>query len=858
MKKKIHFIAFLACSLFSTWAFAQNATLKGVVTDSETKETIPGVNISTTVDGELVGAITDFDGLYTMNLPAGTHTLKFSYVSYSDKTITESFVAGDIKTLDIALVEEAIGLDQVVVTGSKFEQKLGEQTVSLEVIKPTLVENSQTASIEQAVEKVPGVDVIDGQANIRGGSGFSYGAGSRVLLLMDDIPVLTADAGFPNWSFLPIENLEQIEIIKGASSALYGSSALNGIINLRTAYPKSEPYTKISLFSTLYQNPRNSEVVTFADTLRRTGLDGQEIMDINVPIDTVQKNWWGNKYPQESGISFAHRQKFNNFDLVLGGYYFDQDSWRRGSYERRGRFNINTRYRVPSVPGLSVGLNINTQINTSGTFLIWNAEANETAWSQDMVEWNEESQKWTPDASMAESDYPRGMAGAYELWSATPPINNKGLRWTIDPFMEYFNAGSGVRHKILGRYFKSDNYTDTDQSTLSDLYYGEYQFQKRFEDIDFTITAGVSSTYGTVDAELYRDSTGNTIFSSTNAAAYLQLDKKFFNKLNVSLGSRYEYNILTGSEAESRPVFRAGINYEAGQATFIRASVGQGYRFPTIAEKFVRTDLGAVTVSGISVPVGIYPNADLTSETGWSAELGFKQGLKISDWKGFVDVSAFINEYNNMMEFTFGASGTLLNIIRDGVPFLGVEPLWPELDTTVVNVPSDAVGFQSVNIGNTRIIGSDISIAGTGDLFGKEMGILAGYTYILPTFQNFDEVQQVLSSASKNILKYRFQHTFKLDSEIKLGKFTPGVSFRYFSFMEAIDEAFNKFLPGIENFRENTNGPTIILDARVLYNITEKSQFSLVVKNITNAEYALRPALMDAPRNFTLKFSHEF
>ena len=220
-------------------------------------------------------------------------------MGYAEKEVTEIFVDGDIKTLDIALVEEAIGLDQVVVTGSKFEQKLGEQTVSLEVIKPTLVENSQTASIEQAVEKVPGVDVIDGQANIRGGSGFSYGAGSRVLLLMDDIPVLTADAGFPNWSFLPIENLEQIEIIKGASSALYGSSALNGIINLRTAYPKSEPYTKISLFSTLYQNPRNSEVITFADTLRRTGLDGQEIIDVNVPIDTVQKNWWGNQFPQE-------------------------------------------------------------------------------------------------------------------------------------------------------------------------------------------------------------------------------------------------------------------------------------------------------------------------------------------------------------------------------------------------------------------------------------------------------------------------------------------------------------------------------------------------------------------------------
>ena len=61
------------------------------------------------------------------------------------------------------------------------------------------------------MEQVPGVTIIDGQANIRGGSGFSYGAGSRVLLLVDDLPMLAADAGDIKWSFLPVENLEQVE-----------------------------------------------------------------------------------------------------------------------------------------------------------------------------------------------------------------------------------------------------------------------------------------------------------------------------------------------------------------------------------------------------------------------------------------------------------------------------------------------------------------------------------------------------------------------------------------------------------------------------------------------------------------------
>ena len=64
---------------------------------------------------------------------------------------------------------------------------------------------------------------MDGQANIRGGSGYSYGAGSRVMLLMDDLPILTGDVNEVKWNYLPVEIIGQVEVIKGASSALYGS-----------------------------------------------------------------------------------------------------------------------------------------------------------------------------------------------------------------------------------------------------------------------------------------------------------------------------------------------------------------------------------------------------------------------------------------------------------------------------------------------------------------------------------------------------------------------------------------------------------------------------------------------------------
>lgn len=797
MKKLLLNYLFCLCTLA---AWAQNGTLSGTVRDDK-GEPLPFTTISTPVGASTKGVQTDFDGLYTIELPAGSYQIKFSYVGLQDQTISQTISAGGTHTLDVALKANNAVLDVVVVTGSKFEKRASEEVNSIAVIKADLVSNQNATSIERSLEKVPGVDIIDGQANIRGGSGYSYGAGSRVMLLMDDMPVLNADSGYPDWDFLPVENLDQVEIIKGASSALYGSSALNGIINLRTAYPKSTPQTKVSLFGVLYGLPRDNRI-----------------------NDTIQKAWWkenGEAPPYEAGLSFGHSQKFGHFDLVMGGYFFDSKSWRATQYSRRGRINFNTRYRMPNVPGLSFGVNLNTQLQGSGSFLIANG-ANEQI---------------------------------YRLWTALDTLKNKGFALTVDPFVEYFQASTGLKLKLQGRYYKNDNRNNTNQSTLTDYYYGELQAQKRFEDINLIVTGGVVTNRAISNAELYSPDPNNPVtHRASNIAGYLQVDKKFFNKLNVSLGGRYERNEIDG-DAEAKPVFRAGLNYEVAKATFLRASFGQGYRFPTIAEKFVVTSLGNVNLGGFGFPVGIYPNSNLKSETGWSAELGIKQGFKISDWMGFVDLSGFINEYQDMMEFTFGVADGLgtFPILVQACP--GLFPL----EKSPVDLPTGAIaGFQSINIGNTRIVGSEINVAGQGKLFGNPTTVLVGYTFINPKFKTWDSLQNKLSSADVNVLKYRFRHTVKGDLETTLGKFTIGTTLQYYSFMEAIDEAFNCFLPGVQEWRSTHDSGDFILDLRAGYQITPSFNVGFLCKNVFNREYALRPALVDAPRNYTLRLTYNF
>lgn len=125
------------------------------------------------------------------------------------------------------------------------------------------------------------------------------------------------------------------------------------------------------------------------------------------------------------------------------------------------------------------------------------------------------------------------------------------------------------------------------------------------------------------------------VYKSDNIAAFFQYDQRFWDRLSVSAGVRAEYyrvnnhhreaeTKIFGTKVPFRPVFRAGLNYQLADYSFIRASFGQGYRNPSINEKYLRKDIGGV---------GVYPNLNINPEKGFNAELGFKQGYKIGNFQ---------------------------------------------------------------------------------------------------------------------------------------------------------------------------------------------------------------------------------
>ena len=175
------------------------------------------------------------------------------------------------------------------------------------------------------------------------------------------------------------------------------------------------------------------------------------------------------------------------------------------------------------------------------------------------------------------------------------------------------------------------------------------------------------------------------------------------------------------------------------------------------------------------------------------------------------------------------------------------------------DIPPVLFALQSQNIGNTSIKGFEISFLGQGKINDFMHQYWIGYTFIDPKYQNFDSISRAnTSSDTINVLKYRFRHTIKWDSEFGYKKFSFGFAVIYNSNMEAIDKIFDAFLPDVNAFRAAHNAGFATLDVRAAYKITDKTKITLLLANATNTEYSYRPALLEAPRSIQFRFDQKF
>ena len=289
----------------------------------------------------------------------------------------------------------------------------------------------------------------------------------------------------------------------------------------------------------------------------------------------------------------------------------------------------------------------------------------------------------------------------------------------------------------------------------------------------------------------------------------------------------------------SRPVGRFGINYSPDKKIFFRSSYGQGFRFPSPAERFVNYSLG---------DIHIYPNPTLLPEKGWSAEIGVRKKAGNEKLSGYTDWAVFLEGYHNMLEFTFGQWG------KPTDPLIGL-------------------GFKSLNVNEARIAGTELEIGMKKNTGAVKWNADAGYSYSYPVDLNADSSlrnpKKFMLNVAKGfgkpdsafisgLLRYRNRHILKFDSDFSWKEFSIGTSGKYYSRMDNIDFYFNIFIPGVKNYRETHINGDWVFDFRFSFQSKSYGKFSILINNFLNTNYAIRIGKFDAPRGFTLQYSYNW
>ncbi|HSJ67688.1 MAG TPA: TonB-dependent receptor [Anditalea sp.] len=237
MKKILLCLVLSLFTVCSVWA--QGRTVTGTVTSAEEPEGVPGVNVR--VKGTTVGAITDLDGSYSIDVPANANTLVFSFVGF----LTKELPIGNQSRIDVLLEPDVKTLGEVVVVGYGTQERR-ELTGAVASIKNEAIENLVTPSFDQQLAgRAPGVSVTTPSGvlgarpiiRIRGVNSLSGGA--EPLIVIDGVPVVDADRSAVV-SSNPLANInpadiESYEVLKdGSATAIYGSRAANGVILITT------------------------------------------------------------------------------------------------------------------------------------------------------------------------------------------------------------------------------------------------------------------------------------------------------------------------------------------------------------------------------------------------------------------------------------------------------------------------------------------------------------------------------------------------------------------------------------------------------------------------------------------------
>jgi outer membrane receptor for ferrienterochelin and colicins len=642
----------------------------GTVFSSDEKVGLAGANIL--VQGTVLGATSKSDGRFVIaGVPVGTYSLLFSRVGYERKVVSGLVVrADDSASATAYLAPLPIQSEGVVVTASKRDQRFEEIPVSVSVVDAKTIEERNSITIDEALRYVSGVNMIQSQVNIRGMSGYSRGIGSRVLVLLDGLPLLTGDTGEITWETLPTLQIERLEVVKGAGSALYGSSALGGVINVLTKEIKEGTETRVRAYTGFYDEPFYSQ-------------------------------WkWSEKTRFLNGAAVNHAQRRGSLAWLLSTSRTNDDGYRENDFYHRWNAFGKLSYDFSSYENATVSLNFLSQ--KKGSFFWWRNLQQALQSDGDQAAFRITTSRWNANLSY------RKIVGENFSYTA------KGVYFSS--FLQNDSLG------VLGSSGRAHTGIVELQANLLPA--------RRH-----TVTFGFVASYDDIGSDLY----GRR--ADAGLAAYVQDEIKLDDNVLLTGGARYDYEKVFGLEAASQVSPKIGVVYSPTPRTSLRASLGRGFRAPSIGE---------IYISAITYAAAVVPNIDLKPEHSWSYEIG---GSHLIADRLLLDAALFGSEFSDLIEA--------------GVSF---------------DVDRNAPVIKFNNVTKARIQGAEMSIK--SDWLRRMIHAEVSYTYVWPK-----------DRTENRILRFRPRHLFYVSGSMTYKALSVGVDFRYVSKVDRVDEQLVQLVP---------------------------------------------------------------
>jgi outer membrane receptor for ferrienterochelin and colicins len=674
--------------------------------------------------GTALHTTTDAAGRFLFpRAPGGALRVRLAAIGFEPATLG---VAADGRDAELTAVLQpaAVVVAPVVVTASRTDQLAEDAPTSVAVATEADIARRTTIGVDEAVARMPGVQILDGQINIRGSSGYTKGLGSRVLLLVDGVPANQGDRGGINWDLLPVMEVERIEVLKGTGSALYGSAALGGVVNVITREIPERPQMRARLLAGGYADPAPPE-------------------------------WsWRSSPALFGGADLALSSGFGPLRALVSGGVLGNQGYRENNSDRRAHGLAKLVYEPR--PELRAELYASAVHEDYGNVVFWCVQGQCDDHGLTYQPFRVDS---TTLGDRLRSD--KYLAQATLLRVLGPTLALKGrASWFRTAFRDRFRADSqGARADRLGAELGAE-WHPTERGVVN---------------------AGAEASRSTVTSDLFGD------HSQTELAGYAEHVAALGGAARVTLGARVDAIGVDGADWTALASPRLAVTWQLPVAR-ARASIGRGFRAPSLAERFTST---------VAQGIRVIPNPELHNETSWSGEVG---ATTRASRLLVVDAALFWSEYRDLIEPGLVSGGTEI---------------------------------QFLNLTRARVRGLDASAQAAGLAGGRLTATLA-YTYLDARDLSLDRP-----------LPFRPRHLATLSADwlvdsTRAGAFTAGFDARTSSRAERVDI-----------FESDRRVAARTVDLRAAWR-RGGIELLAKVENVFNYIYTLVPRTLEPPRTFSL------